>query len=322
MELFHLGIDVAKAKLDCALCSPEGKIRHKVITNDAAGFAQLQAFLSRQQALTLHVCMEATGVYWEPVAEFLAALPHVTVSVINPAQIKAFAASRMVRTKTDKVDAALIALFCHERSPEPWQPPSEAERTLRALVLRLDSVQSMRTQESNRLLVAQSAVQQGITQHIEWLDAEIERLARAIRDLLDQDDDLDDKRRLLDSIPGLGERTIAILLAFYARVSRFDNARQATAFAGLDPRQHQSGSSVCAKPRMSKVGHSFLRKSLYMPAMVALYRTAWGKLFRQRLTAAGKPPKLIIGAMMRKLIHVAFGVLRSGKPFDPTAHGA
>jgi hypothetical protein len=73
---------------------------------------------------------------------------------------------------------------------------------------------------------------------------------------------------------------------------------------------------------MSKVGHSFLRKSLYMPAMVALYRTAWGKLFRQRLSAAGKPPKLIIGAMMRKLIHVAFGVLRSGKPFDPTAHGA
>lgn len=322
MESFHLGIDVAKAKLDCALRSPDGKIRHKVVSNDAAGFAELQTFLSRQKVSTLHVCMEATGVYWEPVAEFLAALPQVTVSVINPAQIKAFAASRMVRTKTDKVDAALIAMFCQERSPQPWQAPSEAERALRALVLRLDSVQRMRIQESNRLLVARDAVRDGIVEHIEWLDAEIERLTKAIRALFDSNDDLDGKRRLLDSVPGLGERTIAILLAFYAQTSRFDNARQAAAFAGLDPRQHESGSSVCAKPRMSKVGHGFLRKALYMPAMVALHRTAWGKLFRLRLAASGKAPKLIIGAMMRKLVHVAFGVLRSGKPFDSAAHGA
>ncbi len=322
MHLFHLGIDVAKAKLDCALRVPEGKIRHKVVTNNAAGFAELQLFLSKQKVSALHVCMEATGVYWEAVAEFMAALPNVTVSVINPAQIKAFGASRMVRTKTDKIDAGLIALFCHERTPEPWQAPSESERALRALVLRLESVQSMRTQELNRQQVAKLAVKEGIDKHIEWLDAEIERLAKAIQKLLGDDDDLDGKRRLLDSIPGLGERTIAIMLAFYAQTTRFNNARQAAAFAGLDPRQHESGSSVCAKPRMSKVGHAFLRKALYMPAMVALYRTTWGKLFRERLAASGKAPKLIIGAMMRKLIHVAFGVLRSGKPFDAAAHGA
>jgi len=322
MHSFHLGIDVAKAKLDCALRLPDGKIRHKVVTNTPAGFADLLAFLIKHNASPFHVCMEATGTYWEEVAEFLSAQSAATVSVINPAQIKAFAASRMVRTKTDKVDATLIALFCQERSPEPWQAPSETERALRALVLRLDSVQAMRTQESNRLLVAKPAVQAGIAQHIEWLDAEVERLAKAIQTLLGSDDDLDGKRRLLDTIPGLGERTIAILLAFFAQTDRFDNARQAAAFAGLDPRQHESGSSVCAKPRMSKIGHAFLRKALYMPAMVALYRTAWGKAFRLRLAAAGKAPKLIIGAMMRKLVHVAFGVLRSGKPFNATAHGA
>ena len=301
---------------------PDGKIRHKVVTNSPAGFSDLLTLLSKHDVSTVHVCMEATGVYWEEVAEFLAALPQVTVSVINPAQIKAFAASRMVRTKTDKVDAGLIAMFCQERSPEPWQAPSETERALRALVLRLDSVQAMRTQELNRLDVAKPAVQEGITQHIAWLDSEIERLAKAIQKLLGDDDDLDGKRRLLDSIPGLGERTIAVLLAFLAQTSRFDNARQAAAFAGLDPRQHESGSSVRAKPRMSKVGHAFLRKALYMPAMVALYRTTWGKLFRLRLEASGKAPKLIIGAMMRKLIHVAFGVLRSGKPFDAAVHSA
>ncbi len=321
MHSFHLGIDVAKAKLDCALRQPDGKIRHKVVTNNQTGFAELLTFLSKHSISTLHVCMEATGTYWEAVAEFLSDQSGVRVSVINPAQIKAFAASRMVRTKTDKVDATLIALFCQERSPEPWQAPSETERALRALVLRLDSLQAMRTQELNRLQVAKPSVREGIALHIEWLDCEIARVAKAIQKLLGDDDDLDGKRRLLDSIPGLGERTIAILLAFFAQTSRFGNARQAAAFAGLDPRQHESGSSVFAKPRMSKVGHAFLRKALYMPAMVTLYKTAWGKAFRLRLEASGKAPKLIIGAMMRKLVHVAFGVLKSGKPFDAAAHG-
>jgi transposase len=139
---------------------------------------------------------------------------------------------------------------------------------------------------------------------------------------MDNDPSLRDKQRLLDSIPGLGERTIAVLLAFYTDLARFDNARQAAAFAGLDPRQHDSGTSVHARPRLSKVGHTFLRKALYMPAMATLYKTAWGTHFRERLAAAGEPAMLIIGAMMRKLVHVAYGVLNSGKTFDPARHGA
>jgi len=322
MHSFYLGIDVAKAKLDCAVRLPEGKIRHKVVENTPAGFAQLRSWLTKQGADSVHVCMEATGIYWEAVAEFLAGFATITVSVINPAQIKAFGASQMVRTKTDKADAKLIAQFCCERRPAAWQAPTPAEQALRALVLRLDALQTMRTQESNRLEVARPAVTDGITSHLEWLDKEIARLIKAIHDHIDADPTLHDKQHLLDSVPGLGERTIAVLLAFYAHLARFDNARQAVAFAGLDPRQHESGSSVKARPRMSKVGHAFLRKALYMPAMVTLYKTDWGKLFRERLAAAGKPPMLIIGAMMRKLLHVAYGVLKSGKAFDPAMHGA
>lgn len=317
----HLGIDVAKAKLDCALRTADGKLRNKVVENSSTGFKVLSAWLEKQGVTTAHVCMEATGVYWEAVAEYLAG-EGMTVSVVNPAQIKAFGASRMVRTKTDKVDAQLIAAFCFERSPAPWLAPSPAEQALRAMVLRLDALQTMRTQESNRLEVARDAVKAGIVDHIEWLNKEIENLAKAIRDHIDGDPTLKDKRDLLDSIPGVGERTIAILLAFYANLDRFGNARQAVAFAGLDPRRHESGSSVQGKPRMSKIGHAFLRKALYMPAMVTLYKTDWGKRFRHRLTAAGKAPKLIIGAMMRKLVHVAFGVLKSRKTFDPAMHGA
>ncbi len=101
-----------------------------------------------------------------------------------------------------------------------------------------------------------------------------------------------------------------------------DTSRQVAAFAGLDPRQHESGSSVKGMPRLSKVGHAFLREALYMPAMVTLYKTDWGKQFRDRLAASGKPEKLIIGAMMRKPVQVAFGVFKSGKRFDPALHGA
>lgn len=321
MSQFHLGIDVAKAKLDCALRLPNGKFRAKVISNSPEGFALLVTWLATHNALQPHVCMEATGIYWEEVAQYLATAG-LTVSVVNPAQIKAYASSRLTRTKTDAVDAKLIADFCAERQPSTWQARSEAEITLRALVLRLDALQTMRTQESNRLEVSRDAVRDDIQQHLDWLDADIKQLVETINDHIDHHPDLKQKRELLNSIPGIGERTSAIILAFYSDTERFANSRQAAAFAGLDPRQHESGSSVRGKPRFSKIGHAFIRKSLYMPAMVTLYHTVWGKKFKERLAIAGKPPKLIIGAMMRKLIHVAFGVLKSGKNFDPALHSA
>ena len=162
MHPLQLGIDVAKAKLDCALRLTSGKFRHKVVDNTPAGFKALDDWLAKEGATALQVCMEATGTYWEAVAEHLAERPAATVSVINPAQIKAFGASRMVRTKTDKVDAKLIAQFCAERTPAPWQAPTPAEKNLRALVLRLDALQVMRTQESNRLEVARESVAEGI----------------------------------------------------------------------------------------------------------------------------------------------------------------
>ena len=141
--MFNLGIDVAKAKLDCALRLPNGKHRNKVVENNHKGFIALSEWLLKQDASSPRVCMEATGTYWEKVAEYLAGCG-MLVSVINPAQIKAFGASRLVRTKTDKVDAQLIADFAHERQPEPWLAPSPAEQALRAMVLRLEALQVMR----------------------------------------------------------------------------------------------------------------------------------------------------------------------------------
>lgn len=326
MPTYQLGVDIAKAKFDCSLRRPDGKFRAKVCQNTAAGFQALLDWLkvlgiAPEDLHTLHVCMEATGIYWEALAEFLANRG-ATVSVINPAQIKAYGASRLVRTKTDRVDAQLIAQFCYERAPDAWQAPPLVEQTLKALVLRLDALQTMLTQETNRLQVARPILHAQIAAHVEWLNKEIKTLAKTIRDFIDDDNGLKVKRDLLDSIPGIGERTLAILLAYFGTPARFQQARKAAAFVGLDTRQHESGSSVKGKARLSKVGHTFVRKALYMPAIVTLYKTQWGTAFRQRLEHAGKPPKLIIGAMMRKLIHVAFGVLKSGKSFNPKLHEA
>ena len=318
--MIPMGIDISKAKLDCALMLG-AKYKSKVFPNSHAGFVELCRWIQLHAKTDVHVCMEATGIYWEAVAQHLGDVGH-QVSVINQSRAKAHAQSMGLRSKTDAIDARMLAHFCQEKRPAPWQAPSVQERRLKALVLRLQGLIEMQVQEKNRTESARDAVRDSLEQHLQWLAKEIQRIEQEIAQMLDDDPDLRGKRELLDSIPGLGERTIPILLAYGLGQERFDNARRFVAFAGLSPRLHESGSSVCGKPRLSKIGHAALRRALYMPSMVALYKTAWGKQYRERLAANGKPAKLIIGAMMRKLLQVAFGVLRSGKPFDQALHGA
>jgi transposase len=315
-----VGIDVAKSKLDLALKQPAGKWRTKVVANTPAGFEELRSWLAKHGVTQAHVCMEATGVYWERVAEDLA--DHgFAVSVVNPAQIKAFAAALGVRTKTDVVDAKVIAEFCASRSPAIWEPASKNVRRLRALVGRREALVDLRTQEMNRLEVAASeAVRKSIEQVLATLNEQIADIEQQIAKDVDDDPNLRAQSELLASIPGVGDKTIATFLSHYGGDLRFQNARQAVAFAGLDTQQHESGSSVRGKPRLSKKGHGSIRRALYMPAVVAMGRTDWGRAFASRLLAAGKPKKLILGALMRKIVSIAYGVLKSGTPFNPALH--
>lgn len=319
-NLIPLGIDISKKKIDCALLRGT-KYKSKVFPNTPAGFIALCGWLEQHAQGTVHACMEATGIYWEAAALALVEAGH-RVSVINPALAKAHAQSLGLRSKTDAIDACVLADYCREKQPAAWVAPSSSELRLKALVLRLQGLVTMRAEEKTRIESARESVRDSLDNHLHWLDAEIKRIEQQIRQTLDDDPTLRGKRELLESIPGLGERTLSILLAYGLGSDRFGNARQFAAFAGLSVREHQSGSSVKGRPRLSKVGHARLRKALYMPAMVALYKTDWGQRYRERLAAHGKPPKLIIGAMMRKLVHVAFGVLKSGKPFDQTLHCA
>lgn len=315
-----VGIDVAKAKVDVALKLPAGKWKTKVVANGAAGFAELRGWLAKHGVECAHVCMEATGVYWERIAEDLADRGFA-VSVTNPAQIKAFAGALGVRTKTDAVDAKVIAEFCASANPRLWVPAPPSVRRLRALVARRQALVELRTQESNRLeAAATQEVRQSIEEVIAHLEQQIEQIEKRIKKDVDDDPTLRQQRDLLASIPGIGDGTAAMFLAHYGGPLRFDKTCQAVAFAGLDTRHHESGSSVSGRPRLSKQGHSSIRRALYMPAVTVMSRTPWGKAFSQRLLAAGKPKKLILGALMRKIVAIAYGVLKSGTPFNPALH--
>lgn len=318
MNLHTLGIDIAKLKFDVCLITTTGKLKHKVLPNTAAGFAQLSAWLTKHEVTRAHACLEATGTYGEALAMYLHAAGHV-VSVINPAAVKAFAASRLSRTKTDKVDAELITRFCLAQSPPAWTPPALEVRELQALVRRVESLVEMRGMESNRLeaLAPTSTVRQSVEHHIAYLSAEITRTEELIRAHIETHPDLKQQSELLDSIPGIGETTAALLLAEIVDVTQYASARQVAAYAGLVPRERRSGSSVRGRTRLSKIGNARLRKALYFPAITALrcseFFQHWAKGLRER----GKCKMSVIGAAMRKLIHLAFGVLKTGKPFDP-----
>jgi transposase len=315
-----LGIDVSKNTLDAALLQElqEGKPRHKVFANTPAGHGQLLAWLQAQGAPRGHACLEATGTWADAIALALHEAGH-KVSVVNPALIRAFGQSQLKRTKTDKADAHLIARFCQMHQPPAWTPPAPEMRELQALVRRLESLEEMRLMEENRLQsgVTCAVVQASLEEHIGYLQEQIEKTRRQITDHIDQNPELKHQAELLDSIPGIGAATAALLLAELGDITQFRTARQVAAFAGLVPRIRESGSSVQSKPRLSKVGSSRLRKALYFPALTALRFNPLIKAFGLRLSAAGKSKMLILGAAMRKLLHIAYGVLKSKQPFNP-----
>ena len=310
-----LGIDIAKRTFDVALMR-EGRLKFKTFDNAPEGFAALYQWLEGLGVGTFHACLEATGPYGEALAETLHDAGHA-VSVANPAQVKDFARSLLTRNKTDRVDAAVLARFCAALSPPHWEPAPEHERVLRALLRRLAALEETRQQEQNRLDVALPAVRDTLQRHLAYLDWEIGELRQRIQDHIDQHPDLRQKQDLLRTIPGIGPVVSQNLLSFASRIQAFDGARQLAAFAGLTPRRIESGTSIRGKTRLSKVGHADLRKLLYFPAMNAVRHNPLIRAFAERLKANGKAPKLILAAAMRKLLHIAFGVLKSGQPFDP-----
>tara|TARA_R110002073_G_C9371927_1_gene572264 strand:+ start:187 stop:1170 length:984 start_codon:yes stop_codon:yes gene_type:complete len=311
-----LGIDISKNDFDVALLRTN-KFKNKKFSNKPKGFTELVKWLQglKVELSQLHACMEATGVYGDSLATFLH--DHgCYVSVVNGARIKGYAQSELSRTKTDKKDACVIARFCDALNPDQWVPPAREIRELRALAKRLEALQDMLRQEENRVAVSDSILLPEIKGHIADLKVRIAQTKQAIDDHIDNFPGLRQQRELLESIPGVGPTTSAMLLSVFSNIDAFSSAKKMAAFCGLTPRQRQSGSSINGKARLSKMGHSQLRKSLFFPAIVAMQYNPIIISMKVRLLRAGKCKMLIVGAAMRKLVHIIYGVLKSRTPFD------
>lgn len=318
--MYFMGIDVSKDKLDVHLVA-DGDQYRATFANAKAGWRSLGNWLNkRRKSIPVQVCLEATGRYGEGVTAWLHEQGYV-VSVVNPARVKGYATSRLSRNKTDAVDAALIADFCRAQHADLpiWTPPDPAQRHLQALVRHLADLQQMRQQEHNRLQAGETAdsVLQRISTHIAFLDAQIEAVKHEIDDHIDQHPDLKQQRDLIASIKGVGTLTAAKLLAEIRNIADFHSPQQLVAFAGLNPRQHRSGSSVRGKSRISKVGCAAIRAALFMPAVVAKNTNPIMQPLVQRLQQRGHCKMSIVVAVMRKLLHLIYGILKSGQPFDP-----
>jgi transposase len=312
-----LGIDVSKDKLDVVLVS-ESRSIHKVFSNNATGHQHLQNWLIAQGVGQVHACLEATGQYGEPVAEYLYGSGQ-QVSVVNPARIKKYGESKLHRNKTDKADAALIAEFCQKENPPLWSPLAPEVKQLRALARRLDDLQANYQQERNRLHAGErdAWVLADLQAHLDYLQERVRAARQAIQEHIERYPDLKSQQELLITIPGVGKLTAARLLAEIGDFSAFENAPQLAAFAGLNPKIKRSGSSVYKKPRISKEGRAAIRAFLYMPAIVAKKHNPIIREFCARLSNRKLPEMAIVIAAMRKLLHLIYGVLKNQLPFDP-----
>lgn len=313
-----VGIDVAKASLDLACPLDNGKYRTRSkVPNTPKGFEQLRTWLQTHAQANAWVVMEATNVYHLAVATDLYQHGY-RVCVVNPAQVAAHAKSELSRIKTDKTDAKLMARFAqsHQRQLRTWTPPTAAERTLMALTRRLQDLKALRQAERNRLETADPAVQESLRAVLRTLDKQIKAVEEALKQYIDDDPDLRHKRDLLVSIQGISDTTASLLLAEVGDIQRFADVRALVAFVGLNPALRQSGKWE-GHVRISKVGSTSLRAGLYMPAIVAMQHNPPIKALARRLKARGKPGLVIVVAAMRKLLHIAYGVLKSGRKFDP-----
>jgi transposase len=310
-----LGIDISKKKMDTLLILNDKPIKH-VFENTSKGYKLLEGWLrSLRVEKDVHICLEATGPYSEPVAEFLHEKGY-RVSMVNPKTVHEFGKAQLRRNKTDAADARLIADFCLAMEPDDWHPLPAEIKQLQALIRRIEVLEQILLSEKNRLEEsAPRSVKPSLRRMIKSLEKEIEQVKKLIKEHFDNNPDLREQSDLLKTIPGIAEKTAQLLLG-ELHFAAFDSARSLAAHVGLTPRKDQSGSSL-NKTRLSKLGNGRVRKALYFPAISAIKHNEIIKSFATRLSQNGKRPKQVVCAAMRKLLHIAYGVIKHHRPFDP-----
>ena len=313
-----IGIDVSKDKLDVCILSEKGFIDSFVVKNSKSGYEQMLSKV-KKRGINALFCMEATGSYHYGVGFFLLD-EQQHVSVENPATVKYYGLSVSAIQKTDKADAKLIARYAKERKPQPWKLSDPKMRELLFLSKRIDDINKLTNQESNRLENESLPliVVRAIKKNLKNFAAELKALLKEIQRLLAESEELKRIYSLLVSIPGVALRSAIGFMASFPDLTQFATAEQIASACGLNPRLKRSGSSVNGQTRISKRGSAHMRKLFYLPALVAIKHNPVIKSFYEKLVAKGKPKKSALIACERKLLMICYGVVKSGRPFSHT----
>ena len=313
--MIFIGIDISKLTFDAAY-SLNSRTIHKQFSNNPKEFGEFSLWLNKNKK-ELYTCLEATSIYSFDLAQYLSQ-QKIKVMVVNPIITHAFFKMELNRNKTDKADAQLIARYCEhvvltgDYEKKSYQPKGADYEAMQRLVTRCDQLEKSKTQENNHLEAsANKQTTRSIKRLQKAIDNEIVRIKKSITTLVKSNQILTQQVDLLVSINGIGERTAWSILAYIGDINFFSNSKQIASYAGLTPKIIQSGTSI-DKSSLSKLG----RKSLYMPALVAIRHNPILKAVYERLVNNGKPKKVAIIAVMRKLLILSYGVLKSGKPFD------
>lgn len=315
------GIDVSKDHLDACLERAGAQPRTGRFANDQDGHEKLLRWLCAE-AQFVRVCLEASGLYSLDLALSLDAASTTEVMVANPRAVSRFRDALLERSKTDSSDAAVICAFARRMPFKAWTPPERAVLDLRAIARRIQALTAERTRAKNRLHAAEQSrtcsavVVNDIEVNVRHLKRRIAELTRQALKVAAGSEKLETALSHLTSIKGVAQKSALLILAEVALLSEDMTVREWVAYAGLDPRRHQSGNSVDRPERISKVGNARLRRSLYMPALVAIRWEPNVGAFYEKLTRRGKKPIVAVVAVMRKLLHAIYGMLKHDADFD------
>ena len=316
-----VGCDISKATIDVCIHQENHPACHRQFLNTQSGHGQLITWITERHAF-VRVVIEATGNYSLDLALTLDSCSVIELMVANPSATRQFARAQMRRSKTDPVDADMLADFAARMVFVTWTPPEAAILELRGMSRRMQALTTERSRERARLHQAH-ATRTTSAIVINDIEVNIRHLERRLEIMLEQaicairrQDKMSTAFELLTSIRGIAEKSAVMILPEILILPRGMSVRQWVAHAGLDPRKYSSGSSVEKRERISKMGNVKLRRALYMPALVAIKWEPNIRAFYEHLIAQGKKPLVAIVAVMRKLLHAIYGMLKNETPFE------
>lgn len=304
-----VGIDISKDDFHACLVQGERQ-QPNSFPNNKSGYSQMLRWLKNRRCSQVHACLEATGAYWTGVAQALYD-GGVVVSVVNPSRTAFYARSLLRRTKTDKVDAAMIAQFCQTQRPDAWVPPAPEILEIRGLLTYRDHLVAERVKLNQAISQLHVSKELGRLhqRQMKTLDAQVTAIEKQLRVLVDRHADVADCVARLTAVKGIGFLTALFLIAWLP-IERLRDEKAAAAYVGLTPRERRSGTSIHGQVRICKTGNGTLRKALYLAATSAMRYNAVLAPFAARLRAAGKAPKVVHVAVMRKMVVLAYRLLK------------